>query len=266
MIREILLRLNDYRDLVNSAQASPVMRTMIDGQYIWRQLCKYHFTEQQLKCALDNYNGLLYKKTANSARGVKYAKTSSADGKTSYRNPVVVHNKKQQNQSSAQPSTTRQQQQHHHQQQQVDEKRDSSNRAVWYQQQAQTSGDISEINDENQKPEAAVGAAAATTVKQNSYVTRAIRIFDKDGGRVKKALVDEQKKPLSTSNKLLLPSTSGQSLKKSTSTKDQKVTPSEAAAATAALDIGQSLAVGSNLNRTTNHDIDWERIFHQLRK
>lgn len=99
MIREILLRLNDYRDLVNSAQASPVMRTMVDSQYIWKKLCKYHFTEQQLKMALENSNELLLKR--GSARGVKYARTSSADGRSSYRNPVMHKPKR--------VSTTRQQ-------------------------------------------------------------------------------------------------------------------------------------------------------------
>ena len=88
MIREILLRLNDYRDLVNSAQASPVMRNMIDEQCIWRKLCRYHFTDQQLKLVFENSN-YLNRVKRSALRGIKYARTVSADGKVSFRNPVL---------------------------------------------------------------------------------------------------------------------------------------------------------------------------------
>ncbi|XP_022240912.1 F-box only protein 32-like isoform X1 [Limulus polyphemus] len=55
LIREILLRLCDYRDLINSGQAYSVMQGLINEQYIWRQLCYFHFTLQQVHHALDCY-------------------------------------------------------------------------------------------------------------------------------------------------------------------------------------------------------------------
>lgn len=87
MIREILLRLNDYRDLVNSARASPVMQTMIDNQNVWRKLCRYHFNDQQLKLAFEMSDFKFVRR--QTLRGIKYARTTSADGKSSYRNPVT---------------------------------------------------------------------------------------------------------------------------------------------------------------------------------
>ena len=49
LIREILLRLSDYKDLVNSAGAVPLVESLLDEQHIWRELCKYHFTRTQVK-------------------------------------------------------------------------------------------------------------------------------------------------------------------------------------------------------------------------
>ncbi|RWS24823.1 F-box only protein 25-like protein [Leptotrombidium deliense] len=55
LIREILLRLSDYKDLINSGQAYEVMHSLLDEQHIWRQLCKYHFTKLQVKLATPAY-------------------------------------------------------------------------------------------------------------------------------------------------------------------------------------------------------------------
>lgn len=75
MIREIILRLNDYQDLINSARASPVMKEMILSQNVWERLCKYHFTEQQLKSVLTSY-----KRTPQHRRPVsKYVRTDSSE-------------------------------------------------------------------------------------------------------------------------------------------------------------------------------------------
>jgi len=53
LIREILLRLSDYKDLVNSAQANTVMSSLImDEQHIWRELCRYHFSKMQIRSAI----------------------------------------------------------------------------------------------------------------------------------------------------------------------------------------------------------------------
>lgn len=59
LIREILLRLSDYRDLLNSGQAYDVMKALLDEQYIWKQLCYFHFTYQQIHNVLENGKGKL---------------------------------------------------------------------------------------------------------------------------------------------------------------------------------------------------------------
>lgn len=47
LIREILLRLSDYRDVVNSSHAfhSP---DLLNESHVWRKLCEHHFTGQQI--------------------------------------------------------------------------------------------------------------------------------------------------------------------------------------------------------------------------
>lgn len=48
LIREILLRLSDYRDVVNSAVAFNSPDLIVHESHIWRKLCEYHFTPTQL--------------------------------------------------------------------------------------------------------------------------------------------------------------------------------------------------------------------------
>lgn len=48
LIREILLRLSDYRDVVNSAVAFNSPDLIVHETHIWRKLCEYHFTPTQL--------------------------------------------------------------------------------------------------------------------------------------------------------------------------------------------------------------------------
>lgn len=187
MIREILLRLNDYRDLVNSAQASPVMRTMVDGQYIWRKLCKYHFTEQQLRLAIEhNY---LFPKRGN-VRGLKYARTISADGKTSFRNPVTHKFKSGSNKQQ-----------------------------------------LEQMN----------GSKGNRHKDSSSYVTRAIKVFNEQdstvsasSSKIKKVTQDHLKR-----DKAQTATNDGGHDPKSSSTRE----------------VNQA-----------DREIDWERIFHQLRK
>lgn len=54
LIRTILLQLSDYKDLMNSGQVNDTMKSFLDEQYIWRELCKYHFTNKQIKQFLSN--------------------------------------------------------------------------------------------------------------------------------------------------------------------------------------------------------------------
>lgn len=56
ILREILLRLSDYKDLMNSAQACDDMKFLLDEQHIWRELCKFHFSGEQLTLFLDSSN------------------------------------------------------------------------------------------------------------------------------------------------------------------------------------------------------------------
>lgn len=57
LIRTILLQLSDYKDLVNSGKVNESMRSFLDEQYIWRELCKYHFANRQIKQFLSNNQG-----------------------------------------------------------------------------------------------------------------------------------------------------------------------------------------------------------------
>jgi F-box protein 25/32 len=47
-VREVLLRLADHKDLENSGKAYSVMQRLVDEQRIWRELCRFHFTPQQI--------------------------------------------------------------------------------------------------------------------------------------------------------------------------------------------------------------------------
>lgn len=213
MIREILLRLNDYRDLVNSAQASPVMRTMIDGQYIWQQLCRYHFTEQQLKLALDAYHELPVKKSCV-ARGVKYARTASADGRTSFRNPIAHKSAATNNNDSTATATTA------------------------------TRRQLEQTSDRRMSRQKESSPSA-------SYVSRTIKIFDKEGSsmtlgssRVQRIAERREQKQAALKQQGNSDATTGSSLTNELRSNKEPCF--------------------SNTNRVS--EIDWERVFHQLRK
>lgn len=53
-IREVLLRLADHKDLEASSQAYSVMARLCDEQRIWRELCRFHFTKQQINFVLQS--------------------------------------------------------------------------------------------------------------------------------------------------------------------------------------------------------------------
>lgn len=52
-IREILLRLSDHKDLQNGGEAYSVMQCILGEQHIWRELCKFHFSRQQIQNVKD---------------------------------------------------------------------------------------------------------------------------------------------------------------------------------------------------------------------
>lgn len=206
MVREILLRLNDYRDLVNSAQASPVMQNMIDDQYLWKKLCAYHFTREQLKLALENHDNLYAKQYTR--RGLKYSRTTSADGRVSYRNPIS-HDRKQ----------------------------SQDCRSLGNSKQENASAERHDINCTDEKSTAS-----------SSYVTRAIRIFNKDGSRNQNPLkiinISSLDEPSRKSQQRVLTDRNG-----SLESKQQR----------------QGGYYSNNIDQSSR-DIDWERVFHQLRK
>lgn len=47
-IREIVLRLSDHRDLLASSQSCDQMAVVVSEQRVWRELAKFHFTNQQV--------------------------------------------------------------------------------------------------------------------------------------------------------------------------------------------------------------------------
>ncbi|KAF0289514.1 F-box only protein 25 [Amphibalanus amphitrite] len=51
-LREVVLRLNDHRDLASSAQAYRVLAEIAEESRIWRQLCQYHFSGAQIQAQL----------------------------------------------------------------------------------------------------------------------------------------------------------------------------------------------------------------------
>lgn len=55
-VREVLLRLADHKDLEASSKAYSVMARLCDEQRIWRELCQFHFTSQQIAFILDQQN------------------------------------------------------------------------------------------------------------------------------------------------------------------------------------------------------------------
>lgn len=53
-VREVLLRLADHKDLESSGKAYTVMQRLVDEQRIWRELCRFHFTPQQISFVLES--------------------------------------------------------------------------------------------------------------------------------------------------------------------------------------------------------------------
>lgn len=219
MVREILLRLNDYRDLVNSAQASPVMRTMVDSQHIWQRLCRYHFNDQQLKLALESHKLNLTKRVT--LRGVKYARTASADGRTSYRNPVAH---KQRHKQEAQKGFARR-----HTEQTIEKQRNRN-----------------------------LGNESNSSSSSTSYVTNAIRIFDNGGAPTTSTTTSEG---INRDSRLEEVNRSG-----SKSNAERRVRENLCCRTNNPASGLEQLSDQTDANRPSSYEIDWERVFHQLRK
>lgn len=244
MVREILLRLDDYRDLVNSAQASPVMQTMIDSQSIWKKLCRYHFTEQQLEMALNSGSSILVKK--NHLRGVKYARTTSADGRGSYRNPIAH---KHASSLSKTTVTKRQTEQTSIRRGSSTDRRNANCKEISV---GSSSSSSSSSNSSGSSSSSNNGSPTPST--SASYVTNAVRIFDDKQEGTVRANCDSKSGGSPSSNadtSRNIASSKGSSLNGDDSGLGQDAASSR----------GSSLKLDGS-----NSEIDWERIFHQLRK
>lgn len=52
-IRKIILQMSDHKDLESAASAWSLMSYIVQEQRIWRELAKFHFTEQQIDAILE---------------------------------------------------------------------------------------------------------------------------------------------------------------------------------------------------------------------
>lgn len=233
MVREILLRLNDYRDLVNSAQASPMMRNMIDEQYIWHKLCRYHFTEQQVNLVFEN-SSYLSRVKRSTLRGIKFARTVSADGKISYRNPVA--HKRLSGRSSAKS----------------DCHRDSDCR------QQQRNGSHGWRSSSSSDSDGSPG-------EPTSHVIKTIRIFDQEGTSATLG-GSASRSPSSWNARRTSSSTNHTNLTNKaqpSSSERQTLEAKEADQQRLGLDPRDCPPTETNCS---SNDVDWELVFHQLRK
>lgn len=238
MIREILLRLNDYRDLINSAQASFVMRHMIDEQYIWKKLCRYHFTEQQLKLVLADYSSYINRAKRNTLRGIKYARTASADGKMSYRNPVGHRRNCTRGSGGGKSSTT---------------KNDIRDLTRHSKDGLQGSGATSSSSSDSDG-----SPSNATTT---SHVIKTIRIFDREGSST--VLNRSTRQPNANRRGL---STMDIDHNQARSSNNQPGPNVAKQTREDESDLMNRRRASRQQSTDQNSDINWELVFHQLRK
>jgi len=57
VVREIVLKLNHHSDLFNLCESSDYLKRIIGESRIWRELCNYHFTDNQIQDAIEASNG-----------------------------------------------------------------------------------------------------------------------------------------------------------------------------------------------------------------
>ena len=51
-VREIVLRISDYKDLEASSAAWTIMEALVSEQRVWRELSNFHFNKQQIDVIL----------------------------------------------------------------------------------------------------------------------------------------------------------------------------------------------------------------------
>lgn len=81
-IREIILRINDHRDLEASSAAWTLMAALASEQRVWRELTQFHFTKQQIDQMIQkqfnsNINGSSGKTDANTTNNSSNSSSNS---------------------------------------------------------------------------------------------------------------------------------------------------------------------------------------------
>lgn len=56
VVREIILKLNHHFDLNNLSTSSDLFKKLISESRIWREMCEYHFTDEQVTQMVQNSN------------------------------------------------------------------------------------------------------------------------------------------------------------------------------------------------------------------
>jgi len=250
MVREVLLRLNDYRDLISSAQASPIMQSMIDEQYIWKKLCLYHFSEQQLKLVLESDNKYLRSVKRSTLRGIKYAKRSTADGKASYRNPVAHRRAKtvadcEPPSSSSPPSP-------------AECKTEHSQRSAAGSNSNCSLGGAPRRQTRHDSLSGGSGSDSDCSPKCSSPVVKAIRMFDREAPTSPRAHHRGSSSASSGSSLAAGGGSGAGSLEPSWSRESEKRAGQSGDRSAA------SSTNGSSCSPAT--EVDWELVFHQLRR
>ncbi|KAF5301760.1 hypothetical protein FQR65_LT08743 [Abscondita terminalis] len=67
-LREVILRLSDHRDLTSSSQASNQLAVLVDEQRVWRELCRFHFTIEQIDMVVQEGKKIDWKQAYHSLK------------------------------------------------------------------------------------------------------------------------------------------------------------------------------------------------------
>lgn len=92
-IREIILRINDHRDLEASSAAWTLMKALASEQRVWRELTQFHFSKQQIdqiiqKQFSNNNDSTMFNNSINATTGNPNEANSSNEGNDENLNTV----------------------------------------------------------------------------------------------------------------------------------------------------------------------------------
>lgn len=83
-IREIILRITDYRDLESSSGAWTLMAALVSEQRVWRELTHFHFSAQQIEAMRIKQGAESNTNTNNSTEANKEVKERPIDWQRIY--------------------------------------------------------------------------------------------------------------------------------------------------------------------------------------